>query len=468
MSLVSLRCPSCGADLPPREHTGEAVCDYCNSRFQVGQARAAHTVAGVSIDPRELARAIVEAQQQQQQQAQQRMQQQMHAQAQQQMVNYGPGHMPGQHVAHHHYSQNVESAARTGRRVILGVSVLTLVGAAAPAVIIAAQSGAFEDMPALGSIAESVEHLLWDHFAGPPTMVSIGGKDAFIGRTRKVLDNDQLFIDAYDARTVERIWRVGPLGSYSEAYQNTLFAVAGDRLAISDGKAQVHIHELESGELVQTIKLTDKAKQFCPMPEDGTSQVWLGQIDEKELVLDLKDGKLVEGPKPEDCADSIHAMRRRALRSGEDEGFLQVEGVEVKAAFVDGEQGVALGVKSPGTPVPRAVGFDPSSKEVRWNEVIASVDAASVRREDMLGGLAGGRVVVTYGAGQEDWYLASFDANNGSRIWETKLRPLFAVDSLNGVTVTDKYVLLGRTSSLEVFDASDGSLLGTVGKETYD
>ena len=82
--------------------------------------------------------------------------------------------------------------------------------------------------------------------------------------------------------------------------------------------------------------------------------------------------------------------------------------------------------------------------------------------------IAGGRVVVTYGAGQEDWYLASFDANTGSRVWETKLRPLFAVDSLNGLTVTDKYVLLGRTSSLEVFDATDGSLLGTVGKETYD
>ncbi len=462
MDLVSVQCPSCGADLPPRAPTGDNVCDYCGGRFQVSQARSAHTMAGVKLDVQQLAQAIVQAQRQASSSSPRRLPDQPP------VVNYGPGHA---HAPHSNHAYAVaHQTAKTGRRVALGIAFASIVGVAVPAVIVATQQGAFDQVPGLEGIAQSVEHLLWDHVGGHPQIVDIGGKTAFIGRTRKVLSGDELYIDAYDAQTVERLWRIGPLGSYSEAYQAVHYGAVGDRFAITDGQAQVHIHDLVTGERLQTLKLTDKVEYLC-IPEtpegDETRGVWLKQIDEKTHMFDLKTAKLTEAETPPGCFSS-HWEAKRAADEGTAEGAPKVDGIEIKQVIVEGDIGVAFGVKSPGTPVPNAVGFEPKTMKVNWTEVVASVDAATIRREDLLGGLGGGRAYVVYGAGQDDWYLTAFDARAGTRIWEQKLRPLFAVDSLNGMTVTDGHVLLGRTSSLEVFDGATGKLLGTVGTETYD
>jgi outer membrane protein assembly factor BamB len=114
------------------------------------------------------------------------------------------------------------------------------------------------------------------------------------------------------------------------------------------------------------------------------------------------------------------------------------------------------------------VGFDPGDQNVRWNEVLISVDPGTIRQTDATGALAGGRVFTIYGAGQDDWYLVAADAKTGAIDWEKKLRSLFAVDWIKGLNATEGQVFVGRTSSLEVYDAASGELLGTVGNETYD
>jgi hypothetical protein len=433
-------------------------------------------MAGVSVDVQQLAAAIVQAQQQQQQQQYpQPFAPQGHPQAQGgrrlpgagPVVQYGPG------VPNHGYqaslaqAQAAQNVAKAGSRIVMVVVGLSVLGTAIPAVIVAAQSGAFENVPGMNQIAEQVEHLLWDHVSGMPALVEIDGKPAFIGRTRKVLEDDQLYIDAYDGRTVERIWRIGPLGSYSEAYQAVHYAAVGDTLVVSDAKSQVHLHDVATGELQKSISLTDKVAFLCVPPGGPANSIWINQIDEKANMLDLASGKLTETARPEGCFESQWEAER-AAGSVEEESAPKVEGVQIKRVIVDGDAAVAFGVKSPGTPVPRLIGFDPADKSVRWNETLASVDAATIRQTDAVGALAGGRVFTVYGAGQDDWYLAAADAKTGARVWEQKLRPLFAVDSINGLSANADFVFLGRTSSLEVYEASSGKLLGTVGKETYD
>ncbi|MGB1277081.1 MAG: hypothetical protein ACPG77_15155, partial [Nannocystaceae bacterium] len=99
----------------------------------------------------------------------------------------------------------------------------------------------------------------------------------------------------------------------------------------------------------------------------------------------------------------------------------------------------------------------------------ANVDRSSVREDsNKAEGLAAGRFISIYGSGQDFWHLTALDAKTGARLWDTKLRPLFSVDQVDKVTVTATHVFVNRTSSLEVFDASSGKLLGTVGNETYD
>ena len=65
MDLISVDCPSCGAKLPPKQPSGSITCEYCGGTFNLSQAKKARTEAGVVVDPKELARAIVQAQREQ-------------------------------------------------------------------------------------------------------------------------------------------------------------------------------------------------------------------------------------------------------------------------------------------------------------------------------------------------------------------------------------------------------------------
>ena len=72
------------------------------------------------------------------------------------------------------------------------------------------------------------------------------------------------------------------------------------------------------------------------------------------------------------------------------------------------------------------------------------------------------------GEGQEHWHLAAFDAKTGDRLWDDKLRSIFAVDWLHGIEATANHVFLVRMSSVEVYDAATGALKATIGAENYD
>lgn len=302
---------------------------------------------------------------------------------------------------------------------------------------------------------------LWDRAGGPPVTATIGGKEAVLGRMR--LSEDQLFIVATDAATAQPRWKLGPLGTYSEGYQLTHFQVAGSRIVVSDARGSLRIHELDSGKEVKTIALRDRASKLCLA---GPTAVAVAVLDRHHVTLDVDSLTLREAPLPAGCEASRSASTRRAQGDGGRVKRPTARGFEVQDAHVEDEYGVAAAVKTPGTPVPYALGFAPQTREVRWQQLLPTVDPLSVRasEHDALGG---GRYLAIYGVGSAGWHLTALDAKDGTRLWDVALRPLFAVDDIDSLVVTRQFAYVNRTSSLEIYDAATGKLLGTVGNDTY-
>lgn len=404
MKLVNLACTHCGARLPEQQAADKYKCGYCGSLFAVTESPPVPEPAPA--------------------------------------VTAAPPRPP----------------KRSPIAALLG-----FVGALLPFAI-----GGFFVYRSLGPMVKgSVSGLrlgsplraLWDRAGGPPVPVQLGGKEAVLGRMR--LSEDQLYIVATDSATAQPLWKLGPLGSYGDGYQLTHFQVAGSLVVVTDARGGLRIHELASGKEVKTIALRDRATQLCLAAPDAVA---VAVMDRHHVTLDTSSLTLREAPLPPGCDGSRSAHARRAR----DERVRKptVRGFEVADAHAEGDYGVAAAVKSPGTPVPYAIGFVPSTREVRWQQLLPTVDPLSVRSSEH-DALAGGRYLAVYGVGSAGWHLTALDAKDGTRLWDVTLRPLFAVDDIESLVVTARFAYVNRTSSLEIYDAATGRLVGTVGNETY-
>ena len=139
---------------------------------------------------------------------------------------------------------------------------------------------------------------------------------------------------------------------------------------------------------------------------------------------------------------------------------------EAKNVVEDGDLAVVLGRKHPGTGVPIAVGFDPKTKAVRWEQPVASGDQTSVAEANVtsiMDALAGGRFVAPYELTSKGWHFTAFDAHSGQRVWDVALPSVIGVDNPEGFSLSATRVYVMRSSALEVYDAKTGALVGTLG-----
>jgi len=309
--------------------------------------------------------------------------------------------------------------------------------------------------------------LIWDHAGGALTPIKIGGVEHIVGRVRSLgSGQDQLTIRMIASSTLKDRFSTPDLGSYAQASRAVRFAVVGERLLVSDGRNRLNVYDFTRGKPLKALELTDRVEQLCPMT-DGR-KVWVQVVDKRNLVFDVKDHSSQESAtRPGHCPRSFYD---RYSLPGRPEGVPAVEGFAAKRLFDDPEFPVVLGAKSPGTPLPQAVGFEPGSKRVRWHKLVATVDPTTVRTgmSRWYGGLAGGRFVTVYGVGTKGWRVVALDARGGDQLWDKQLKKIFAVDSINGMTVTDGFVYVERTGSLDVLRASDGKLVGSIGSEVYE
>lgn len=312
----------------------------------------------------------------------------------------------------------------------------------------------------------------WDEVGGPPAIATIAGGEAIIGRLRG--DDDQLFVGAFDGATLALRWKAGPYGTYAQGYQATHFAVSGAHVVVSDAHSVVHVLDLETGKDARTVTLTDKVDVICPR---AAERVWISQVDKRTVDVDVTTGTTTDAPSaPAGCETSPfgHAALVAAMfgpGAGVTRDLPKIPGFKNSRELDADSAVVLLGEKSPGTATPMIVGLDPNSLAVRWQEPVPSVDLATVR----TGGFDHGknaavhhdRVIVTYGVGEKSWHVAAIDAKSGARQWDVVLRPIFAVDWLQGVTCTDTRVYIVRMQTVDVLDATSGKAVGTIGSDNY-
>lgn len=412
MKLVSLTCTHCGAKLPPQKEAGNYTCSYCGTSFAAKEPT--------------------------------------------------PPKPPKEKSSKSKPAPSTNAPeAKSGLRLSMLFSMLgSLLPLAIIGYVVYRVNGPMLKGNVNGLRLGSPLRAIWDRVGGPPVPVQIGGHEAVLGRMR--LNDDQLFIVATESATGNPLWKVGPLGTYGEAYQNAFFATTEKHIVASDGRGSLHVHDLLTGKELKQIPLRDRATNLCSVSQNSVA---VAVLDRHHVILDTDSLSLRESPLPSGC----NSHRRSYLEDrGPHAKKPSVRGFEMHDAHVEGDIGVAAAVKTPGTPTPYAIGFVPGTREVRWQELLPTVDPLSVRASER-DALVGGRYFAVYGVGSNSagWHLTALDGKSGSRLFDVELRPVFAVDSIEGLVATAGFVYVNRTSSLEIFEAATGKLITTVGNETY-
>jgi hypothetical protein len=332
-------------------------------------------------------------------------------------------------------------------------------------------------VPGLDLKLPSVSSFMWDTVSGPPIPAAVGsgGVEGFVGRVRQRGD-DQLWVTAFEGAKLGQVWKAGPFGTYSQGYQSTFTGVAGRHVVVTDYKANVHVYDLAAGRETHSLKLSDRAKSMCAAPE-GKPDFWIEVADKRDVLVDAEAGTSVATARPAWCpelwaaSDDCRGWLKRGAPRPACRGpgpAPKVNGFQALNVVEQGDLAVALGKKHPGTGVPMAVGFDPHSKSVRWEQPLPSGDqdnAAESSTISVMDDLVGGRFVAPYALTPKGWHFTAFDARSGQRLWDTPLQPLIGVDHPEGFSLSAERLYVMRTSSLEVYDAKTGALVGTVGAD---
>jgi hypothetical protein len=405
--LLSRNCPNCGASLEGAPPGRAIVCRYCGHSFQ--------TPAEVNPPPRIIVLA------------------------------------PGQ-------GRPIVPVRRAAGRSVLSIFFsLFVVGIVGFMSVIRSRPQALVNLPS-EIVAATVSDFMWDTVSGPPIPAAVsGGVEGFVGRIRTRGD-DTLWIAAFEGSKLGQVWKAGALGTYSQAYQSTFASVVERSVVVTDYRANLHVYDLSTGRETRTLKLTDRAKGLCAAPS-GRARVWIEMSDEKNVIFDVDAGTLGPSPRPAWCLESES--------SGDCRGWLTRGAPRPGCRGPEGAPKVnAFEAVNPGTALPIAVGFDPKTKAVRWQAAVASGDQAAAAESNptsIMDAIAGGRFVVPYELTAKGWHFTAFDARSGQRLWDVPLRSGIGLDEPGAFSLSATRVYVMRTSSVEVYDARTGALVGTIG-----
>jgi len=309
--------------------------------------------------------------------------------------------------------------------------------------------------PGSGGIVPPGERLQWST-SGPsvvPVAINADSIEDFVGRYH-ILDlkssQQTTYIGAFDGKSFKRIWASESYGTLSQAASCTHIAVAAGKVLVTDFRARAHILELATGKELKTIALTDKARRVCA-PSDETTKVWIEVADQQNVLVDLAAASAARGDRPASCAKI------------DDDEAPKDQGMHIRDVLKKGSNAVAIGQKSPGTPVPMAMGFDPTSYAVRWKTPIPP-DPATASTSHPATNISADTFFATYELNdRKGSHLVAIDLVTGKRRWDTFLPRSESGSDANWLTATQSRVYVPHWTWLDIFDAASGKHLGTVG-----
>jgi hypothetical protein len=417
MTIVSRKCPNCGAALPRPDDASHVTCEYCQHEFDIERPPPPPVVQPIApFPPRVVLR--------------------------------------------------VDPAV--AKNVAKGVGCFAI---GLPIVIIAFVGAilwfSFSSMPGFPSLTGA------GGIAGPKLtfektvgFVQVNGDatEDIVMQVRHVLAGDEIFLTVFDGNDFHELWTAGPFGTYSQGYQYTHTAILGNRVVVSDFRAQAHVYDLASGTQIAQVPMPDRAKRLCTSPAAGT-QVFIEADNGQNAVLDATTGASQPSASPPwgACVDSasLEAPKPPPQALG-----MQIPGFAGSQVLTDGSAVVAVGERASGIRVPMVVGMSPDGRTPMWSVVIPTVDEALYE-----GGssnptqfrLVGGRLFCAYSLTNDTGRLAALDARTGTRLWESELPSCCA----HGVDVEDMRVgptrlITEQFGQAEVWDVASGRLVGRV------
>jgi hypothetical protein len=309
-------------------------------------------------------------------------------------------------------------------------------------------------------------------------VVSVPGQahEGFIGRLHRTADGSRtgpefVYVSLFSGATFERVWTSAPLGRVSEdsAAQSAHFAVAGDRVVITDVRNVARVVDLATGRALSAVQLSDRADALCVT---RAGAVWIDVSDEHALLLDVASGRASPAARPAECFPTRGAGYSTACGMGNGNTTAACVASESRAfagmdtrALLTGPAGsfVAFGTRSPGTRAPMVAAID-ARGAVTWQRPLPSGNLAEAGESppDAFD-VAGTTIVATYQQRTGAMRVVSLDATTGRTLWEAGV-PRSQGSAPRSLNVGRERIYVPHWTWLDVLDRATGAHLRTVGR----
>ncbi len=426
----ALECPRCGASLKPSPGAATITCSYCGTSVEI--EGAARTPAPPPAGP--------------------------------------PRTNLERHDARTASDVYRDHHPRRGRRgrTVAAVAVAVLGALLAWFVLTAPRVDGSRVAGSLTRLSYLFSNVQADSAGVPVIGRSRGGRQVLVVRSRESTSTSgrPVVLMAYSVDGLSTLWTTAPLGSDSRPVK---LAAAAGRVVASDAKGRLHVYDLGTGRVLNTLFLPDLVKALCA-PRADRPAVWALTADGAGHQVDLHTFKATDAPRPAACAEPCPTAP--AWDQGDDRcSHLSLVPkdlpVDVSRVVPTPQAIVVLGDRKQGTAVPVAYGLDPTTQAVVWHRTLPGGDpfAAQANQPLSLAAVGDGAVYTVVPMKTGAPRLVALDPATGRLRWK---RGLPGTDrhelDFAHLAVAGHRLYVARIPRLDVFDARSGAHLGAVGQ----
>jgi hypothetical protein len=432
MKPIVIECPSCGAVLPPRDAENHVTCEYCDIEFELEKAKSIRDEDGQELDPFELLRTLAAVQME----------------------------VVGDLLE----DENVP-LAQLGRFLLKVAFVGIMLGALFWSIADKAENWEKEvwEKEVSPGLEDGVAWPLrsgWGFRANLDGPVGRGEEASFVGLFEYMPGNkSEVVLISMRLSNLKENWRIPVEVTRDSWYLNSFVEIVDAEIYLMGADATIQRISRESGQRMKFQKLTDVVTNLC-RHESGIVVV---QKDEQHQLLDPKDWSFSPVSLPPGCEKS----RSNEARKTENRDLRpKVPGLSFFRVHQEDDLAVAVGYKHPGTALPMAVGFRPSTAEILWTEPISGAPADQIEEQGsgMFNAEAvSGSVFYSFSKQMENKItLVARNAETGALLWEEALPPKTSTFA-ESIRVMGDFLILEVSQAVYVLETKTGKLTGRLG-----
>lgn len=424
-----VKCPHCGAPLPPFGEARVVRCEYCTRDVELSTTKARPAV--------------------------------------------GPGPSPSQ----------PPPPARPAVFAAIGFAVTAAVTGVIIAIVSRHNERARVAAPQLAAIAErkaaedAKAHLppaerrgyYWVGSGVLPVIRDVDGDgvEDVIGRVRFIDDGDVIRVFAFSGRDQRVLWRSPPYGTWGESgYQHIRVTLVGDRLLVTDTRGDLHLLDVATGQEQAKHTLGERAARICLTADGKGATIALTDETARQVAAD---GTVTTVPRSAACkADpfACGSMWRPQSATCLPRGLPRIDGMSPEFG-VAGPGGARLvsGRKWPGTARPMLAGLPAKGAQPIWMREVSQGDPLAVAEQapdfvDVIGGVG----YVFYEMRENDEArVQAFDPATGAVRWDVEVPTRDSIFDVDGVAASATRLYVAHDHTLDILDVGTGKPIASIG-----